>query len=144
MQINIYSIEKKEDYKNIIDDFTKQSRQFADVRNITIFNKNIAKNNSPKSYSEAFEKFTTNGYNIALTPEGKLMDSFKFAKMLEDKQTVNFFIGGAYGLEEEFKNRCDIKISLTPLTLSHKIAKIMLFEQVFRGLAINHNHPYHK
>ncbi|RUM56910.1 MAG: 23S rRNA (pseudouridine(1915)-N(3))-methyltransferase RlmH, partial [Nautilia sp.] len=53
MQINIYSIEKKEDYKSIIDDFIKQSRQFADVRNITIFNKNIAKNNNPKSYTEA-------------------------------------------------------------------------------------------
>jgi len=144
MQINIYSIEKKEDYKNIIDEFIKQSKQFANVKNITIFNKNIAKNNNPKTYSQEFEKFMTNGYNIALSPEGKLVDSFKFAKLLEDKQTINFFIGGAYGLEEEFKQKCDITISLTPLTLSHKIAKIMLFEQVFRGLAINNNHPYHK
>ena len=144
MQINIYSIEKKEDYKNIIDEFIKQSKQFANVKNITIFNKNIAKNNNPKTYSQEFEKFMTNGYNIALSPEGKLVDSFKFAKLLEDKQTINFFIGGAYGLEEEFKQKCDITISLTPLTLSHKIAKIMLFEQVFRGLTINNNHPYHK
>jgi len=144
MQINIYSIEKKEDYKNIIDEFIKQSKQFAKVQNITIFNKNIAKNNTPKSYSEEFEKFLSNGYNIALSPEGKLVDSFKFANLLKDKQTVNFFIGGAYGLEDEFKKKCDIVVSLTPLTLSHKIAKIMLFEQVFRGLAINNNHPYHK
>jgi len=144
MQINIYSIEKKEDYKSIIDDFIKQSRKFADVKNITIFNKNIAKNNSPKSYTHAFEKFLSNGYNIALTPEGKLVDSIKFAKILEDKQQVNFFIGGAYGLEEEFKNRCNIKLSLTPLTLSHKIAKLVLFEQIFRALTINNNHPYHK
>jgi len=144
MPINIYSIEKKEDYKNIIDDYIKQSRQFSDVKNITIFNKNIAKNNNQQSYTKEFEKFLPNGYNIALTPEGKLVDSFEFAKLLEDKQTINFFIGGAYGLEESFKNKCDIKISLTPLTLSHKIAKIMLFEQVFRGLAINNNHPYHK
>jgi 23S rRNA (pseudouridine1915-N3)-methyltransferase len=144
MQINIYSIEKKEDYKNIIDDFIKQSRQFANIKNITIFNKEIAKNNTPKSYSKSFEKYLSNGYNVALTPEGKLMDSFQFSSIFEDKQNVNFFIGGAYGLEEEFKKKCDIKISLTPLTLSHKIAKIMLFEQVFRGLAIKHNHPYHK
>jgi len=144
MQINIYSIEKKEDYKNIIDNFIKQSKHFADVKNITIFNKSLAKDNSPKNYTKTFEKFLTNGYNVALTPEGKMVDSFKFANLLKDKQTINFFIGGAYGLEEEFKNRCDIKLSLTPLTLSHKIAKIMLFEQVFRGLAINNNHPYHK
>jgi len=144
MQINIYSIEKKEDYKSIIDDYIKQSKQFANVKNITIFNKNIAKNNTPKSYSQEFEKFLSNGYNIALSPEGKLLDSFKFANLLKDKQNVNFFIGGAYGLEDKFKKNCDIVVSLTPLTLSHKIAKIMLFEQVFRGLAINNNHPYHK
>jgi 23S rRNA (pseudouridine1915-N3)-methyltransferase len=144
MNINIYSIEKKEEYKSIIDDFIKQSRQFANVKNITIFNKNIAKNNNPHTYSQEFEKFMTNGYNIALSPEGKIVDSFEFAKLLKDKQTINFFIGGAYGLEEEFKKKCDITISLTKLTLSHKIAKIMLFEQVFRGLAINNNHPYHK
>ena len=144
MQLNIYSIEKKEDYKSIIDDFIKQSRQFANVKNITIYNKNIAKNNNQKSYTEAFEKYLLNGYNVALSPEGKLVDSFEFAKLLKDKQTINFFIGGAYGLEDSFKKRCDKTISLTPLTLSHKIAKIMLFEQVFRGLAINNNHPYHK
>jgi len=144
MNINIYSIEKKEDYKSIIDNFIKQSRQFANVKNITIFNKNIAKNNNPQTYSQEFEKFLTNGYNIALTPEGKLVDSFEFANLLKDKQNINFFIGGAYGLENKFKQKCDISISLTPLTLSHKIAKIMLFEQVFRGLAINNNHPYHK
>jgi len=144
MQINIYSIEKKESYKNILDDFIKQSKQFAEVKNITIFNKSLSKDNSPKNYTKIFEKFLTNGYNVALTPEGKMVDSFRFANLLKDKQTINFFIGGAYGLEEEFKNRCDIKVSLTPLTLSHKIAKLVLFEQIFRGLAINNNHPYHK
>ena len=144
MNINIYSIEKKEDYKSIIDNFIKQSKQFATIKNITIFNKTIAKNNNPQSYTKSFEKYLVNGYNIALTPEGKLVDSFEFAELIKDKQMINFFIGGAYGLEEEFKNRCNIKISLTPLTLSHKIAKIMLFEQIFRALAINNNHPYHK
>jgi len=144
MQINIYSIEKKEEYKNIIDDFIKQSKQFANVKNITIFNKTIAKNNTPESYSQVFMKFLDTGYNIALSPEGKLVDSFEFAKLLKDKQTINFYIGGAYGLEDSFKKQCNITISLTPLTLSHKIAKLVLFEQIFRGLAINNNHPYHK
>jgi len=144
MQINVYSIEKKEEYKSIIDEFIKQSRQFANVKNITIFNKNIAKNHTPQAYTNEFEKFLINGYNIALSPEGKLVDSFQFAKLLQNKHTINFFIGGAYGLENNFKQQCNQTISLTPLTLSHKIAKLVLFEQIFRGLAINHNHPYHK
>jgi 23S rRNA (pseudouridine1915-N3)-methyltransferase len=145
MQINIYSIEKKEEYKNLIDDFIKQSRAFANVNNITIFNNKIAKAQNPQaSYREAFEKYLDGGFNIVLTPEAKTVDSYKFSSFLEDRQKINFFIGGAYGFDEEFKNSCDIKLSLTPLTLSHKIAKLMLFEQIYRGLSILNNHPYHK
>ena len=144
MEINVYSIEKREEYKDILSHFIKQSKKFANINLYPLFNKEIAKNNSPKTYGKTFEKYLSNGYNIALTPEGKLVDSFEFAELLKGKQTINFFIGGAYGLDEEFKNRCNIKISLTPLTLSHKIAKIVLLEQLFRGVAINNNHPYHK
>ena len=144
MQVNIYSIEKKEDYKSLIDTFIKQSRSFADVKNVTIFNNKIAKSSTPQiAYREAFQKYL-DGFNIVLTPEAKLVDSFKFADLLKDKQKINFFIGGAYGFDDEFKNMCDVKLSLTPLTLSHKIAKLLLFEQVYRGLAILNNHPYHK
>ncbi|NPA55406.1 MAG: 23S rRNA (pseudouridine(1915)-N(3))-methyltransferase RlmH [Epsilonproteobacteria bacterium] len=143
MEIRVYSIEKKEEYQKIIDEFIKQSKQFANVQNITIFNKTIAKSNTPKTYSEVFERYL-NGFNIALSPEGKLLDSMQFAKLINNKSNINFFIGGAWGLEDSFKQRCDTTISLTPLTLSHKIAKLVLFEQIFRGLAINHNHPYHK
>ena len=64
--------------------------------------------------------------------------------MLKDKSAVSFFIGGAYGLSENFKAKADKIISLSRLTLAHKIAKLLLFEQIFRALCINANHPYHK
>jgi 23S rRNA (pseudouridine1915-N3)-methyltransferase len=140
MQINIYSIDRKQKI-DIIEDIIKQSRKFANIKDVSLFDK---KNNTPKRYSQLFEKYLINGYNIALSPEGRLVDSFEFANLLKDRASINFFIGGAYGLEDSFKQKCDIVISLTPLTLSHKIAKIVLFEQLFRGLAINNNHPYHK
>lgn len=144
MQISVYSIEKKEEYASMIEGYIKQSKAFAQVKNITIFNNKIAKASDPKrAYSEAFEEYLQ-GYTIALTPEGKLMESETFAKLLEDKAKVNFFIGGAYGFEENFKERCDLKLSLTPMTTSHKVAKIFLFEQIYRALSINFNHPYHK
>lgn len=128
----------------MIEGYIKQSKAFAQVKNITIFNNKIAKASDPKrAYSEAFEEYLQ-GYTIALTPEGKLMESETFAKLLEDKAKVNFFIGGAYGFEENFKERCDLKLSLTPMTTSHKVAKIFLFEQIYRALSINFNHPYHK
>jgi len=143
MLINVYSIEKKEDYKTLIDEFIKKSLQFANVKNITLYSKNLSKVSNPsKEYSKIFEKYTKNGFNIILSPEGKLIDSFEFAKFFENSQ-VNFFIAGAYGFEEEFKKKGKV-ISLSPLTMSHKIAKLVLFEQIYRGLSIKSNHPYHK
>jgi 23S rRNA (pseudouridine1915-N3)-methyltransferase len=143
MQINVYSIEKKEEYKKEIEEFIKKSRPFADVKNITLYSKNLSKTNNPKrEYSNIFEKYTAEGFNIILTPEGKLIDSIEFSKMFEYPK-INFFIGGAWGFDEEFKKK-GINVSLTPLTMSHKIAKIVLFEQIYRALSIKNNHPYHK
>ena len=143
MQINVYSIEKKEDFQKEINEFIKKSKQFANVKNITLYSKNLAKSQNPqKEYSKIFDKYTNSGFNIILTPDGKLVDSYEFAKFFEYSE-VNFFIGGAYGFENEFKKK-GINISLSPLTMSHKIAKLVLFEQIYRALSIKHNHPYHK
>jgi 23S rRNA (pseudouridine1915-N3)-methyltransferase len=72
------------------------------------------------------------------------VDSYEFAKELKDSMTVNFFIGGAYGFEREFLSKCNKAISFGKITLSHKLVKVVLLEQIFRGLTINNNHPYHK
>jgi len=143
MQINIYSIEKKEDFQKEIDEFIKKSKPFANVKNINLYSKNLSKSSNPKKeYSKLFEPYLNSGFNIILSPDGKLIDSFEFAKLF-DHSTINFFIAGAYGFEEEFKKRGKL-ISLSPLTMSHKIAKLVLFEQIYRALTIKNNHPYHK
>jgi 23S rRNA (pseudouridine1915-N3)-methyltransferase len=84
------------------------------------------------------------GYNIALDVLGIQIDSFAFSKILENKTIINFYIGGAYGFNKEFLSLCDRVISLSNLTYAHKIANIVLCEQIFRGLCIINNHPYHK
>ena len=143
MQINVYSIEKKEDFTKEINDFIKKSKPFGDVKNIRLYSKNLAKSTNPqKEYSKIFEKYVSSGFNIILSPEAKLIDSFEFSKFFEHSN-VNFFIAGAFGFDENFKKKGNL-ISLSPLTMSHKIAKIMLFEQIYRGLSIKNNHPYHK
>ena len=143
MRINVYSIEKKEDFQKEIKEFIKKSKPFAEIKNIILYPKNLSKSADPqKEYSKIFEKYLNNAFNIILSPEGKLMDSFEFSKIFEHSN-INFFIAGAWGFEEEFKKNKKI-ISLSPLTMSHKIAKLVLFEQIFRGLSIKNNHPYHK
>lgn len=151
MKINIYTIEKKssDEFTKLIENSKKMIQKYALIEEISIFNKKItsAQNRDAtiarESYSEAFAPFM-DGYNIALDPKGKELDSFEFSESFVNIATLNFFIAGAYGFEEQFLKKCNKIVSLSKLTFSHKIAKVVLFEQVFRALSILNNHPYHK
>ena len=150
IEINIYIIQKqeKDEFNLIVEHFKKIFKQFGKLQIYPVFNKDIAKAHkqeilAKKSYTAAFDKYLGD-FNIALDVKGKQVDSFKFAQILQDKQKINFFIGGAYGFEEKFLKKCDLILSLSDLTFSHKIAKIVLCEQIFRGFSIINNHPYHK
>lgn len=148
MKIKIYSISKKH---NKCDDFIKQIKQFGvAVEDISIFNSNIqkAQKDSPQaakeSYGIEFDKYIKkNALNIALHPNSKEMDTYTFSNLLKDKNEINFFIGGAFGFSEKFLSKTT-NISLSKLTFSHRVAKIIIFEQIFRALCIINNHPYHK
>ncbi len=151
-KIDIYMISKKDDkcYESISKEFLKMSKKYASIELHTIFNKRInqaqskTEKEAKKSYSEALEPFLKNGYNIALDPLGVEFDSIEFAKMVKNSPKINFFIGGAYGFEERFLKMCDKSISLSRLTFSHKIAKLVLLEQIYRAFTIINLHPYHK
>lgn len=151
MKINVYAIVKpsKDDFDKLINEFIKMSSKYAKVQVHYIFNKNIAKaqtigqKEAQTSYTEAYEPLMK-GYNIALDVLGKRVDSYKFSQLIEGKNEINFFIGGAFGFEDKFLKKCDSIISLSDLTMAHKVANVVLTEQIFRGLCIINNHPYHK
>jgi len=152
LKINIYQIVKKskDNFEPIINEFVKMSSRYATVEVHSLFNKQIARaqtigqKESQDAYNELYIPKLSNGYNIALDVLGKKVDSFKFSELLEDKLTINFFIGGAYGFDRTFLAKCDNIISLSELTMAHKIANLVLCEQIFRSLCILNNHPYHK
>ncbi len=151
MKIDIYTIEKasKDEYSAITAHFSKMISRYCTLNEHNIFNNKIAsaQNRDPKtaraSYTQAFEPFMK-GYNIILHPDGKMLDSFEFYKKFDINTNLNFFIGGAYGFEENFIRKGDLIISLSKLTMSHKIAKVVLYEQIYRAFTLLHNHPYHK
>ncbi len=153
MKINIYVIDKKakkEIYTPLIDHYLKSARQWAEVEVHTVYPKAVARAHeiSPQaaqeSYGHAYETYRRDGYAIALDPAAKEVDSHGFANLLKDRGKVNLFIGGAYGFERGFIAKCNTAISFGKITLSHKLITVVLAEQVFRGLSILHNHPYHK
>ncbi|SHO81692.1 LSU m3Psi1915 methyltransferase RlmH  len=153
MKINIIIIDKKSKdviYAPLIKHYQNMINRFANIEIIEVFNKNISKAQdissikAQESYTEALLGYLKGGYNIALDPSSKIVNSYQFGELMRDKQVVNFFIGGAYGFEKSFLDMCDKKVSFGEITMSHKLVKVVLSEQIFRGLSIINNHPYHK
>ena len=90
-----------------------------------------------------------NSFVVALSEEGKSPGpSQSFARWLSAQQQrghiLVFVIGGAYGLADSFKRTAREVISLSPLTLSHSLAHMVLLEQIYRAFTILKGHPYHK
>lgn len=149
MKIDVYSIEKSQNssIKGLVDDYIKMSSRYANVTDRVLFSKQISKIQNPleakRAYTSLFLPYLS-GLNISLDVTGDSLSSLEFAQMMKNSSKVNFFIGGAYGLEKSFLDKTQKIISLSRLTYAHKIAKVVLYEQIYRGLSILHNHPYHK
>ncbi len=152
MKIDIITIAKKERslYDPLYKEHKKMISRFAKVEDIELFPKDVAKSHtispeaSQEAYTRVLEPYLGKGFCITLHPDGKLIDSFEFSKLLNDKMSVKFFVGGAYGFNDQFIKKSDAVISLGKLTMNHKIAKVVLLEQIYRGFSILSNHPYHK
>lgn len=83
----------------------------------------------------------------ALAEEGESFSSLGFAGWLKKHEragSLAFVIGGSYGLAEEIKSRADGLLSLSDFTFPHRLARIVLLEQLFRSFKINNNQTYHK
>jgi len=87
-------------------------------------------------------------WRVALAPGGRAPASSQaFAEWLAARVDVPrptaFLIGGAAGLAPELVDHADERLSLGPLTLPHQLARVVLAEQLYRGLCIVSGHPYH-
>jgi 23S rRNA (pseudouridine1915-N3)-methyltransferase len=86
---------------------------------------------------------------IALSDKGKKLDSFAFAEFIQTMENksggnITFVIGGPYGLSRNILDQADHTISLSSLTFSHQIARIVLLEQLYRAYTIIKGTGYHK
>jgi 23S rRNA (pseudouridine1915-N3)-methyltransferase len=85
---------------------------------------------------------------VVLDEKGDDLTTLKLARRLEvwmqDGRDVVLLIGGADGLDEEFKQQADEKLRLSSLTLPHGMARLVLCEQLYRAVSVLKNHPYHR
>jgi 23S rRNA (pseudouridine1915-N3)-methyltransferase len=86
---------------------------------------------------------------VVLDPKGKSWTSEQFAKFVQqhlvsDPRRLTFVIGDYAGLPSEVKKRADVQWSLSSLTFTHDLTRVLLLEQIYRALSIIHNFPYSK
>ena len=84
---------------------------------------------------------------VALEVDGQSLSSRGLATWLEraeneSVQSVVFLIGGAYGLPPELSKKADLRLSLSAMTLPHRLARLFLAEQIYRGFSILRGEPY--
>ena len=94
-------------------------------------------------------KLPPNSSLVALCVEGKLCSSEELAKLVSDwslssAKHLVFLIGSSYGLHPSLKAQAWVKLSMSPMTFPHHLARVMLLEQVYRAFKINEGSDYHK
>jgi len=90
-----------------------------------------------------------NAFNVLLDVEGEEWSSHKFARKIEDWQNtgvkeVSFIIGGHDGVSREVIDIVESRLSLSRMTLTHEMARLVLVEQVYRSFTIINGLPYQK
>ena len=125
-------------FVDAVDEYVKRIGGFGRIKLIDV-----------KGDGEIPAKIPRGAYVFALCIEGKQLGSQAFADKLaqvclSEKKGVCFLIGGSEGLAPEVKAIADFKLSMSDMTFPHRLAKIMLLEQLYRALSIQNNGKYHK
>ena len=97
-----------------------------------------------KVEEEKILKHIEKGIVVALCVEGKQKTSEEFAEILDTSEPITFMIGGSHGLSDAVKAKANIKLSFSKMTFPHRLFRVMLLEQIYRGVNILKGTPYHK
>ena len=99
--------------------------------------------------ADAIRQKLEGGAVVAMCIEGQTCSSEALSKKLaafalEGKSKVTFLIGGSFGLDETLKKQADWRLSMSPMTFPHHLARVMLLEQIYRACQIAEGTKYHK
>lgn len=123
----------KKEWKNVNDEFFKRINTFTKIEIIEL----------KEEKAKEVEKYVK-GFCIVLDEKGKQLTSRDFSKLIKEKDKITFIIGGKEGIEEKIIQKADFILSLSKMTFSHQLARIILLEQIYRAFCIIYNLPYSK
>ena len=102
---------------------------------------------NPEKEAESIRQtLRSDEWPVMLMEQGETLTSISFSERLRSlgSQRLAFVIGGADGFTAELKNLAHWKLSLSPMTFPHELARLLLIEQLFRAQAIQQGSPYHR
>ena len=111
--------------------------------------KNLSTDEQKKKEGELIlSKIEKGSEIILLDDKGKDYTSMQFSKLLQDKmnsgiKTLTFVVGGPYGFSDDVYAVAQSKFSLSKMTFSHQMVRLIFLEQLYRGFTILKNEPYH-
>jgi 23S rRNA (pseudouridine1915-N3)-methyltransferase len=101
-----------------------------------------------KEGAEILKKIDSGDFLVLLDEAGKKMTSRLFASFIQEKMNHStkkliFVIGGAFGFDEVLYQRADVQLSLSDMTFSHRMIRLLFTEQLYRAFTILKGEPYH-
>lgn len=141
-----FLLKGEQEYLNRLKHYCKFERiELSDIKNA----KNLSHDQLKKEESNLFlSKIPQNDELILLDERGKDLSSVEFSKYLDKKaiagtKGITFLVGGAFGFSQEIYDRANYKISLSKMTFSHQMIRMIFFEQLYRAFTISKGESYH-
>ena len=148
---------KEDFFKAAEKEYTKRLGGFCDLKIIEVNQQQLPPNPSngqieaalSTEAEEIIAKIPKGSEVVALCIEGKLYSSEDLSAAIENNAnigsgSITFIIGGSFGLSEAVKNISKIRLSMSKMTFPHRLARIMLLEQIYRAYQIGAGTKYHK
>ena len=148
---------KEKFYISAAQEYEKRLKGYCRFQIIELPEVRLPESPSPAEISAGLEKeadmilakIPKNTWFCVLTPEGKMLSSEALAEKmcevkLSGKSSACFLIGSSFGIAQKIKALADFKLSMSPMTFPHHLARVMVLEQLYRSEAIQAGSKYHK
>lgn len=154
MKLKIICLDRVKDknLKGLIEEYVKRLGHYTkiELKELKAVSKgNYSADELIKKEWQLFEgEIESSDLVIVLDEYGKQFRSLEFANLIQGKLNQSiaqlaFIIGGAYGVHEELKSRADLNISLSAMTFTHDMCRVILLEQIYRAFTILKGEKYH-
>ncbi|MDX2472790.1 MAG: 23S rRNA (pseudouridine(1915)-N(3))-methyltransferase RlmH [Candidatus Krumholzibacteria bacterium] len=142
--IRILAVGKVKDKRlsALADDFFKRLRTMAPAEVVELKDSQIEKEG--RDMVGKLGSSSGNQLVVAMDEHGEDLTSTELSRLLGERGNICFLVGGADGLGQAARERADRTLRLSSLTMTHEMARVLLLEQIYRGLSILRGKPYHR